>query len=225
MAASKAILSLVLLGAAQLRATPIALDGDDIQIVYDEASASMDIGIDVRKFDRVEGSMIEIQVHVTTADGTQSRHDLVWTSGESGEILGFELPAVSNGLYEVVLTRLVIDGEAIAEPLPHASMRLLGVRSHDDWVGQGVCPHGDAVHGTQGPDELFGTAGNDEILGHEGNDTLHGLACDDFLDGSEGNDVLYADEGDDVVHGGAGYDQCFGGQGTDIYFGCEEVTQ
>jgi hypothetical protein len=73
MAASKAILTLVLLGAAQLRATPIALDGDDIQIVYDEASASMDIGIDVRKFDRVEGSMIEIQVHVTAADGTQSR--------------------------------------------------------------------------------------------------------------------------------------------------------
>jgi hypothetical protein len=81
MAASKAILTLVLLGTGclagdsdqQLRATPIALDGDDIQIVYDEASASMDIGIDVREFDRVEGSMIEIQVHVTAADGTQSR--------------------------------------------------------------------------------------------------------------------------------------------------------
>jgi hypothetical protein len=225
MAASKAIFTLVLLGAAQLRATPIALVGDDIQIVYDEASASMDIGIDVRKFDRVEGSMIEIQVHVTTADGTQSRHDLVWTSGESGEILGFELPAVSNGLYEVVLTRLVIDGEAIAEPLPHASMRLLGVRSDEDWGGQEECPPGNAVHGTQEPDELFGTAGNDELLGHEGNDSLHGLVCDDFLDGSEGNDVLYANEGDDVLHGGAGYDQCFGGPGTDIYFGCEEVTQ
>jgi Ca2+-binding RTX toxin-like protein len=235
MSNSKTIFALVLLATGclpepaneQFDESSITLDEEPILFVYDEASASIGIGVDIEELAaRVQGSTIEIQVDVITPDGIRTRHDLDWTSGDERALAGFGVPALSNGLYEFELTRLAIDGETIDGMTARASMRLLGVRDDGQAGGQNDgCKKGDKIKGTSKSDELYGTKNNDEILGEEGADTLYGKECHDILRGGKAHDELHGGKGKDELHGGKGSDECYGGQGSDMFFGCEKVHQ
>lgn len=235
MTTGKTILTLVFLGTGCLPApadeqfdeSSMTLEEDAIQIVYDEASASIGVDVDIEAFaPEADGSTIEIQVDVTAPDGTNTRHELNWTSSEERSHGGFGIPALSNGLYEIELTRLAIDGETIDGMTARGSMTLLGVRSEGEAGGQGGgCKKGDTITGTSGKDELYGTKNDDELIGKEGNDELHGKECHDLLRGGKGNDELYGGKGKDELHGGKGNDECYGGKGSDMFFNCEKVQQ
>jgi hypothetical protein len=236
MSTGKNILILVLLGAGcmpepsdpQFDESSITLDEEPIQIVYDEATASIGVGLDIEGLvQRVEGSTIEIQVDVTTPDGIKTRHELDWTIGDDRALSGFGVPALSNGLYEVELTRLAIDGEMIDGMTARGSMRLLGARDEQQAGGQGggECKKGDTINGSKNDDELYGSKNDDVLNGKEGDDELDGKECHDILHGGKGDDVLRGGKGKDELHGGKGKDECSGGQGADMFFNCEEVEQ
>ncbi len=68
-------------------------------------------------------------------------------------------------------------------------------------------PFGDAMDGSDGPDQLLrGLKGNDVISGHGGDDLLEGDAGADTLLGGPGNDMINGGPGADTMDGGPGMD-------------------
>lgn len=221
-----------------------SVDDDEIEIVYSEASESLEILVNVEKFARTApGSTVEMQIAVTTADGVTTRHDLNWTSGGLQEIPRIEAPVLQDGLYEVVVTELVVDGRVQDRPLTRQRMDVRGdldlySSPHDDdddggWEDDDDDGgdwddddddggHDGGGHGgkkcKEGKDK-HGSNYDDKLRGTERNDTLYGRDGKDKLWGYECHDRLYGGNGRDTLRGGQGDDFLDGGKGEDSCIG------
>lgn len=195
----------------------------DLVMIYDEETASMDIAVNIEQFRADEQNSVELRVDVVTPDGDKTRHDIDWTRGDGPMIPQVQIPVTETGTYEVVLSKLSIDGRAVDVSRVYRNMEILGVRSVDEPAAG--CGPGDILHGTPGADQLEGTQGQDSIYGHEGADSIYGKQCGDILRGGKGNDNLWGGGGKDTLLGGEGHDVCRGGGGADKFHGCEVAQQ
>jgi hypothetical protein len=206
------------------------LDSDNILISYDEGSASMEVVVELEQFaELARGFTVEMNVEVRLPDGTVTRHELDWTSGEDLEVPRIALPARETGRYDMALTSLAINGRAVLDnPTPLHSMELLEegspasqelqVRPPGGGVGAlfPKCQDGATVHGSPYDDYVQGGGRKNKLYGYEGNDFLTANGC---------ADALWGGPGDDALHGGGGYDSCWGGPGTDQFESCEKIWQ
>jgi hypothetical protein len=199
----------------------------EIVMTYHEGSSSLDIVVDLAEFIQdAQIDSIEMQVDVTIPDGKTERHDLIWTQGSKPEIPRIEMPAFDEGLYDVVLTRLYINGESVRSIDSLAvrqSMELLGDNDSDQLNGN--CQAGELIEGTDGSDYLVGTQGKDSMHGQEGPDAMYAGDCGDVIRGGKGNDDLWGEQGNDNLLGGDGNDVCRGGAGMDTFSSCETAIQ
>jgi hypothetical protein len=216
---------------ASLQSALRTLDADDIVITYDEGTSAMGVRVDLEQFEELAlGSTIEMNVDVKLPDGTVTRHELGWTSGDDLEVPRVTLPAADWGRYEVVLTSLAVDGRTVLDaPALLRSMELLEEGSPAAQELQVHAPGGaeewklkchpvEAKHGTNSPETIFGR-------GKRTMDTLFGYAGDDALKSGKCTDTLYGGEGNDTLWGGTGFDVCYGGPGDDQFFDCESISQ
>jgi hypothetical protein len=92
------------------------LDSDDIVIIHDEGSARMEIRVALDQFaELARGFRVEMNLEVKLPDGTVTRHELDWTSGEDLEVPRIALPAREMGRYEMALISLAINGRTILD--------------------------------------------------------------------------------------------------------------
>jgi Ca2+-binding RTX toxin-like protein len=82
-------------------------------------------------------------------------------------------------------------------------------------VGSGGC--GEALVGTEEPDELAGGGAGDVIFGLGGRDRVRGGGGHDCLIGGKGHDLLRGEQGSDRLTGGRGKDVLAGGPGVNAY--------
>ncbi|MEO0936901.1 MAG: calcium-binding protein [Pseudomonadota bacterium] len=82
---------------------------------------------------------------------------------------------------------------------------------------------GEAINGTDGPDDLDGLGGNDVISGGAGADNIEGGTGADLLQGEDGDDVIEGEQQNDTINGGAGSDFIQSGRGDDVATGGAEA--
>lgn len=167
-------------------------------------------GTDTIKFDNT--------VSANSVHYVQSGNDLVihyGTHGDTIDVQGF----FTNGANQ---TEQVMFNNGAVQDAAFISSHLTTVTIQ-----------GEAVHGTNGDDDLVGTGGNDHIVGLNGNDTLSGFDGrdamvggngDDTLLGGNGDDIMLGNNGNDVLDGGAGHDKLVGGAGNDTFLFDTPVT-
>jgi Ca2+-binding RTX toxin-like protein len=178
----------------------LSIDEEEIEIIYREATSSLEVAVNVEKLTRMAGgSTIEMQVEVTTPDGATTRHDFSWTNGEDRVIPRIEAPVLHNGLYEVVVTELAIDGRMLDGSFMRQRMDVRGDRdpqeSHQDGGG-GWDDDDDDDGGHDGWDD-------DDDGDHDGGDW-----DDDDDGGHDGGDWDDDDDGGWDDDGGHGGDKC-----------------
>jgi hypothetical protein len=171
-------------------------DAEEVEIIYREATESLEVVVDVEKLTRAaQGSTIEMKIDVTTPDGTTTRHDLHWTNGEDLAIPRIEAPVLHNGSYEVVVTELAIDGRALEMPGVSGQRMRMNVQSDLDSLRS----HNDNDDGNWDDD-----GGHDDDDDDDDDDGGHhdGGGWDDDDDG--GHDDGDGGWDDDGGHGGGG---------------------
>lgn len=222
---------------------------EDIEIIYREATASLEVVVDVDKLTRAaRGSTIEMKIDVTTPDGVTTRHDLNWTSGEGQDVPRIEAPVVHDGPYEVVVTELAVDGRVLEGALTQQRLRMdvrgdvqpqaaLGDDGHDDDGDHDGGDHDDDDDDDDGDwddgDHDDDDGDWEEDGGHNGKkckkgktkhggdygDKLHGSDRNDKIYGYGGRDKLWGYECNDELYGGKGNDTLRGGKGRDFLHG------
>jgi hypothetical protein len=195
----------------------------DLVMTYHEETSLLYIDVTIGRFAQHVQKAVDLRIDVRSPDGTMKRHQLGWTRGDGPVIPRVELPATDSGLYEVVLSKVSIDGEKVGGPPVYRSMELLGERGNNEMAGD--CGPGELIQGTPGPDWLVGTAGQDAMYGYDGRDALYGEECGDVIRGGHGNDDIWGGKGNDTLLGGDGFDVCKGGPGWDTFQGCEQALQ
>ncbi len=208
---------------ARLEVALRGLDRDDLIISYYEASSHAEMRVELEPFvDLARGFTVELLIDVNSPDGTNSRHELSWTTGDD-EVPQIVMPAAQLGRYEMVLESVAIDGRVIDGLALNQVMRLRSEASMSEFEvlapetsEAGNCGPGMQVNGTPASELLNGAEGRDGMYGKEGSDAMYGYACGDTLYGNQGNDTL---------RGGDGWDVCRGGDGFDSFVGCEDVIQ
>jgi hypothetical protein len=217
-------------------------DAEDVEIIYREATESLEVVVDVEKLTRAaQGSTIEMKIDITNPDGTTTRHDLNWTNGEGLAIPRIEAPVVHNGSYEVVVTELAIDGRALEMPFSGQPMRmnvrgdLESLRSHNDdgnWDDDGGHDGGhdddgdwddDGGHDDDGHDGGHdGDGGWDDDGGHGGGGGHGGQKCKKKGKkkyGDDHSDKLRGTEYNDILYGKGGNDKLWGYECHDELYG------
>jgi hypothetical protein len=225
-------------------------DEEDIVIVYREADEIMEVVVNVEKMARAaRGSTIEMLIDVTTPDGVTTRHDFNWTNGEEREIPRIEAPVLRNGLHEVSIAELAIDGQVLVGPFPRQRMDVRAgddpQESHkhddggwddddgdhdggwddDDGDHDGGWDDDDGDHdGGWDDDDGDHDGGWEDGGGHGGKKCKkgkkkHGSDYSDNLHGSDRNDTLYGHDGKDKLWGYDCHDELYGGKGRDTLKG------
>jgi hypothetical protein len=215
---------------------------EEIEILYREASESLEVVVDVEKLTRTAlGSTIEMQIDVTTPDGATTRHDFNWTKDEDQAIPRIEAPVLNDGVYEVVVAELAIDGRILDRPFTRQRMDVRTSRdpqeSHrDDDDDGGWDDDDDGDHdGDWDDDDDGGHDGDwddDDDGGHDGgwdddDDGGHdggghgGKKCKKGKKrhGSDYGDKLHGSDRNDILYGHDGKDKLWGYECHDDLYG------
>jgi hypothetical protein len=168
---------------------------DDVQLDYRKATASLDVALNVDKFaGAASASTIDCTIDVTTPDGMTTRHELSWTKSEDQEIPRFEIPVLDNGPYEVVLTGLAIDGQALEVPF---TRQRLDVKADRDEAERSHRGHGRGRGHGHGHGHGGHGHGHHDDGGHDDDDDDGGHHDDDDDDDDDGGHHGGHDHGDD----------------------------
>ena len=235
-----------------LDSTLFADENEDIEIVYHEATASMEVLVNVEKLKRTaRGSTVEMQIDVTTPNGATTRHDVDWTNGEKQDVPRIAAPVVHDGLYEVVVTDLAVDGRTLEGPFTRLRMEVQGGDDpqeapggggghHDDDDGDGGDWHDDDDddggdwhddddddggdwHDDDDDDGGWDGGGGGHGGGHKCKQgkKKHGSDYGDKIHGTDRNDKIYGYDGKDKLFGYDCHDELYGGNGRDTLKGGE----
>jgi len=210
--------------------------------VFDSASTSMSIALDVQGLDwglllgqapQTPGTADDvIAVHIHNAPrGVNGGIVLDWPSG--GDADDFAVSGVlADGSRILTSNWETTDANPITGFSATFASATLGAdvpfyvvvhtvaNAGGELRGQLVCiatDNGETVNGTGGNDYLPGLGGNDALSGGDGNDILDGGAGIDSMSGGLGNDVYLVDDGADSVLESAG-------EGADTLFASIDVA-